>query len=113
MTTVIASAVLSHNRHKHAATAQSILLSQELEISPATMENMEEDGEGSVGRTFGDRKAQYSSLTVWLELELSLVREESASPSTATNEYMMKVNNWERKMVEEELNRMTLLREMT
>lgn len=68
MTRISASAAPSPDRDEHAAIVWNLVLSQEEEVSPATVMTSGEVGEITVGGTSGESRRECSVLTASLKL---------------------------------------------
>lgn len=91
---------------------RNLFLSQEGEISHATMTNTEGKRDGTVGDTLGEGQEECSVFSTSLELEQRSVHKKTASLTGTANEYKMREKNSEKKMDEEALDEMALQEEV-
>lgn len=112
MTRVIASAGSFCVRNERVAMVLNLLLSQTDKISPAAVAATEGEADSTEGSTFGGQKGECSVLSVSLELELRMLREQNASLTAAVNKYNVGVENLEKMMNKEEQNGMVLERKL-
>lgn len=96
MTRASASLGSSCDSSEHAAFVRNLLLSQQNEISHASVTTTEGEGASMVGNTFGERKEKCRLLTVSSELELRRVFEGNASLAVAMISYKVRVKNFEK-----------------
>lgn len=112
LTKVGASTALSAVKNEHVALIPNVLLSREDEVIPATVTIAEEEEDGMVDNTLEWRRKESIVLSASLKLKLKNICEDNLLLMLTVSEYKVCVQNLDKNVDEEELNKMALLREL-